>query len=62
VSAENHDDVSRRSVLKQATLGGDGLVAGAAANGAESERACAAIEQVTEKATIAMPTAVSPLK
>jgi len=51
LSAEDHDDVFRRSLLRQATLGGDGLVAGAAANGAESERACAAIEQVTEKAT-----------
>jgi FAD/FMN-containing dehydrogenase len=50
VSAENQNDLSRRSVLKQAALGGNGLVAGSAVTGAGS-KASAAIEQVAEKAT-----------
>ena len=49
MSAENHDDLSRRFVLKQAAVGGVGLVAGTVLTGAGSERASAAIEQVTEK-------------
>ena len=51
MSAENHDDLSRRSVLKQAAIGGVGLVAGSVLTGTGSERAAAAIEQVAEKAT-----------
>lgn len=49
MSAENQDDLSRRSVLKQTAVGGVGLVAGSVLVGAGSERASAAIEQVTEK-------------
>ena len=49
MSAENQDDLSRRSVLKQAAVGGVGLVAGTVLLGSGSERASAAIEQVTEK-------------
>ena len=49
MSAENQDDLSRRSVLKQAAVGGVGLVAGTVLVGAGSERAFAAIEKVTEK-------------
>ena len=51
MSTENHEDLSRRSVLKQAAIGGAGLVAGTVVTGSGSERACAAIEQVTEKGT-----------
>lgn len=51
MSTENHEDLSRRSVLKQVAIGGAGLVAGTAVTSAGSERACAAIEQVTEKST-----------
>ena len=49
MAAENQDDLSRRSVLKQTAVGGVGLVAGTVLVGAGSERASAAIEQVTEK-------------
>ena len=49
MAAENQDDLSRRSVLKQTAVGGVGLVAGSVLVGAGSERASAAIEQVTEK-------------
>ena len=49
MSAENQDDLSRRFVLKQAAVGGVGLVAGSVLTGAGSERASAAIEKVTEK-------------
>jgi exodeoxyribonuclease-3/AP endonuclease-1 len=49
VLAENQDDLSRRLVLKQAAVGGVGLVAGSVLTGAGSERASAAIEQVQEK-------------
>ena len=51
MSAENLDDVSRRSVFKQVALGGGGLVAGSVLTGAGSERASAAIEQVADKAS-----------
>ena len=51
MSAENQDDLSRRLVLKQAAVGGVGLVAGAVLTGAGSEPASAAIEKVTEKST-----------
>ena len=49
--AEQHDDVSRRSVLKQAALGGAGVVAGSVLAGPGSPRACAAIEQVAATET-----------
>jgi FAD/FMN-containing dehydrogenase len=53
VSAEQPDDLSRRSVLKQAALGGAGLVAGSiiSGGGGGGEQARAAIEQVATKDT-----------
>ena len=42
MSVEHHDDVFRRSVLKQAALGGAGLVAGSLLTGAGSGRESAA--------------------
>ena len=51
MSAERHDDLSRRSVLKQVAIGGVGCVAGSVITVAGSDRASAAIEQVAEKGT-----------
>jgi hypothetical protein len=51
MSAEQPEDVSRRSVLKQAALGGAGLIAASVLPASGSERAEAAIEQVAAKET-----------
>lgn len=45
------DDISRRSVLKQAAVGGVGLVAGSVLTDSGNDQASAAIEQVTETQT-----------
>ncbi len=46
---ERHDDVSRRGVLKQAAVGGVGIVAGSIVTGAGGDQAGAAVEQVGAK-------------
>ncbi len=51
MSAEQHDDLSRRSVLKQATFGSAGIVVGSVLAGAGTGRASAAIEQIEAKET-----------
>lgn len=51
MSKQQHEDLSRRSVLKQAAVGGAGLVSGSILSSVGGHRAHAAIEQVARKET-----------
>jgi len=47
--ASDHDDVSRRSVIRQAVAGGAGLVTGAVVTGTGAGQASAAVETVADR-------------